>query len=116
MGLWLTPLSLSFLQILDSLHVAGAASQLLYARIDAQRFVKIYSAKGRWGLLDQLLLSAAPAATSAPVASALRAPNRPAPAVVSQQAPAMRLADVVEAVKKAASEILGEDMEGRCSG
>ena len=47
-------LRLAGLQITESHATAGAASQLVYARIDAPRFAKIYTAKGRWGLLEVL--------------------------------------------------------------
>lgn len=101
------------LQILGSQRVAGTASQLLYARIDARRFATIYSAKGRWSLLDHLLLTAAPTAAAAPVVGAPSgsANERPVLAVTNQQA-AMQLGDVVEAVKKAAAAVLGDEMDG----
>lgn len=87
--------------------MAGAASQLLYARIDAQRFSRIYSAKGRWGLLDNLLLTAA-AMPSVPVTAA------PAPAAAVPQAAASSVAleEVVRLVRRAAADILGEELDG----
>lgn len=107
-------------QITESHATAGAASQLVYARIDAPRFSKIYSAKGRWGLLDSMLLTPAAAAADAGSTRAARAVSTAAPAAAtagasagsSKQTPAMDLQQVEQAVKRAAADILGEELGG----
>jgi hypothetical protein len=107
-------------QITESHATAGAASQLVYARIDAPRFSKIYSAKGRWGLLDSMLLTPAAAAADAGSTRAARAVSTTAPAAAtagasagsSKQTPAMDLQQVEQAVKGAAADILGEELGG----
>lgn len=112
-------------QVLESLMAVGATSQLLYARIDAPRFAGINSAKGRWSLLDWLLLT--------PENRAILAPDLLAPAPASAHVPAgpatssgqqqqqqpgghsMGLGAVVEVVKRVAADILGSELEGGAS-
>ena len=97
------------LQVLESLQAAGTAPHMLYARIDAPRFSKIYSSKGRWGLLDQLLV--APKTTSSIVSLEPAAATPAAPLKASSSGrPAMPLQQVVQAVKQAAADILGEQL------
>lgn len=108
--------------------MAGTASQLVYARINVPRFAQIYSAKGRWGLLDRLLLTAEPhpdaSRTAAATPSGLGQPVLPAaapgrsamPAASgshgSQPAAGMSLAQVQQAVQTAVGNILGQDTTG----
>ena len=109
-------------QIVESHLVAGTASQLLYARIEAPRFAKIYSAKGRWALLDHMLLTSAPIAASSAAAAAAPVPSSGAPAARAPSAAAgscqqrssggVELGQVVQAVKRAAADILGEELDG----
>lgn len=114
------------LQIFDSFQAAGCVSQLMFARIDAPRFATIYSAKGHWGLLDQLLFTAAPAAASMaealdrpsglpqPSASPSLPSNRNANLGRQTHAPSTDLQHIVHVVKKAASDVLGQDLDGKC--
>jgi hypothetical protein len=44
----------TLLQLAKAFKLGGVVARLLYARIDAPRFASIYSAKGRWSLLDDL--------------------------------------------------------------
>ena len=99
-------------QIAESHVAAGVAPQLLYARIDAPRFAKIYSAKGRWSLVDQLLQ--APAATQAPAAAVPRAvATAPTPGTSgAAPAPAVSLQQVEQAVRAAAADVLGDEPAG----
>ncbi len=113
-----------FLQIFESFKTAGCASQLMFARIDAPRFATIYSAKGHWGLLDQLLYTAADAiAPMNDAASSLSGPSRASTALLFSNdqsndlnrlahASTIDLQQVVHAVKKAAAEILGAELGG----
>lgn len=110
------PTALVFpLQITESHLAAGTAPHLVFARIDAPRFAKIYSAKGRWGLLDQLMhvsASEAPPPEAAPSASAGPAPAA-LPAVgggSSRHAAAVSLEQVAQAVRAAAADVLGEEV------
>lgn len=102
------------MQIHESHLVAGAASQLLFARIDAPRFAKIYSTKGRWSLLDQLLLTAAPATAAAPEhLAAGQPPAAPAAAAKTPGRPTgLSLEAVAQAIRSAAADVLGQDLEG----
>ena len=105
------------LQITESHAAAGGASQLVYARIDAPRFSRIYSAKGRWGLLDSMLLTSAAADAGSTRAAATTSVAAQAAAATgasggSKQTPAMELQQVEQAVKRAAADILGEDLGG----
>ena len=103
----MTRLHAPLAQISLSHTAAGVTSKLLYARIDAPLFTKIYSARGRWGLLDQLLLTSAH--LQAPTPALPAAPAAPAAANVSSK-PAMPLQQVVQAVKQTAADILGEQL------
>lgn len=120
--------SLNCPQVAQAHLAAGAASQLVYARINAPRFAQIYSAKGRWGLLDYLLLTAEPhpdaSRTAAATLTGLGQPVLPAaapgrsatPAAIgsygSQPAAGMSLVQVQEAVQTAVGNILGHDTTG----
>ena len=42
-------------QLQDAVLTAGNAPQMVYARIDAPKFVQLYTAKGRWSLVDAAL-------------------------------------------------------------
>ena len=96
------------LQVLESQQVAGMAPQMVFARLIAQRFSKIYSSKGRWGLLDQLLLTSAPLqAPAAVVPAQLTGSNAATPGI---RRPAVALQQVVQAVQRAAADILGEHL------
>ena len=106
-------------QLLESLLAAGSASGMVYARLQAQRFASIYAAKGRWGLVDQLLW--VPVATDRSSAGAtlthaapVAAPPRPLPPLQQQQA-SMPLAVVAQTVRKAAEELLGQELDGACA-
>lgn len=111
-------------QIFDSFLAAGCTSQLMFARIDAARFAAVYSAKGQWGLLDQLLFTTAPAGISRasslsgpsgpPHASSLLRPHNNQSNTVNhaKQAPTIDLPQVVDAVKKAAADVLGQELSG----
>ena len=109
-------------QLLESQIVAGSSSQLVYARIDAHRFARIYSAKGRWGLLDLVLQtsSTAPAASSPAYSSsattlagnAAVGDSRSSGVPAASAAAAVSLEQVVHAIKTAAADILGESLDG----
>lgn len=101
--------SLLPVQIRESHLVAGTSSQLLYARIDASRFARIYSAKGRWALLDQLLL----APSAAEVAEPHGAAAAPLPKALGKPDAGMQLEQVVQAVRRAAADILGEELDSK---
>lgn len=120
--LCLTLKAVSLLQVTESFHAAGCVSQLLFARIDALRFATIYSAKGHWGLLDQLLLTAEPSGTTSrrsnpPYASStavhlLSGGERDL--IQPGHMSATDLQAVVHVVKNAAAEILGQELDGGC--
>lgn len=42
------------LQIWEAALLAGTSGGLVYARIDPQRFAQIYTAKGRWSLIEDM--------------------------------------------------------------
>ena len=42
-------------QLQDAVLATGGAPSMVYARIDAQKFTQLYTAKGRWSLLDAAL-------------------------------------------------------------
>ena len=111
-------LRLAGLQITESHATAGAASQLVYARIDAPRFAKIYTAKGRWGLLDSMLLTTAAADAGSARAAGVISAAAPGAGVTGpsggsgKQSPALELQQVEQAVKRAAADILGEELGG----
>lgn len=107
--------SLQPAQVQEAYHAAGSASQLLYARLDTPRFSKIYSAKGRWSLLDQLLLTAAPAGAS----SLLSLPHEghtgaQRPSLARGQNRSWGLEQVAGVVRGAAADILGAQLGGEC--
>ena len=97
---------------------AGVAPQLLWARLEAQRFVGIYSAKGRWSLLDAMRsvpigaisVDAAPATALHDLRSPA-ATQQPRQLVATPNKSGMSLAAVTEAVKRAATDILGAELE-----
>ena len=95
------------LQILEAQLAAGTASQMLFARINAPRFAKLYSTRGRWGLLDHVLL--APETTSTAATLEATAAAATAPSSGSHSA-GIGLQQVEQAVKQAAADILGEQL------
>lgn len=111
-----------FLQVTESFHAAGCVSQLLFARIDALRFATIYSAKGHWGLLDQLLLTAESAGASNRPSDPPRASSTAVhllsggerDLVQPRHTSATDLQEVVHVVKNAAADILGQELDGTC--
>lgn len=97
-------------QVWEAFVAAGAGSQMIYARIEVSRFTRIYSAKGRWSLLDHLsdtagLLPAQRGGRVSPDAT-IRAPP-------SMSRPAFDLEQIMQLVKISASDILGEELQGR---
>jgi hypothetical protein len=101
-------------QLAEGLAAAGAAAQLVFARIEAPRFAQLYTAKGRWSLLDGMLAADAAAAPAAaplpggPAPAAPRGAERPA----APAAPALQLEAVEAVVRNTAADILGEALEG----
>lgn len=105
------------MQITESRLVAGSVSHMLYARIDVLRFSTIYSAKGRWGLLDGLLLTSqgrapSPSANDMPVCTVAATNGSFGSSKETNIAP-VGLQQVEQAVKDAASDILGVDLDGK---
>lgn len=112
------------MQISQSFYAAGGASQLLFARIDARRFASIYSAKGRWGLLDHMLSTSASdpslAAVTLDINSGSTVPaatfrSAMSDGTSSSKVPtSLDLMQVKEAVRRAAADVLGRDLDGKC--
>ena len=50
----------SGLQVWTAPQIAGVLPHMVYARIDAARFASVYSAKGRWSLIEDLTTTATP--------------------------------------------------------
>ena len=96
-------------------HAAGYAPRMVHAQIALSQFRRVNTAKGPWPFLDQLALMPAsslmtPATdiiTSPPAPQCLLSSKLPAAAAAVQAA---RLEDVVQLVRAAASEVLGEDI------
>ncbi len=94
--------------------MAGSVSHLLYARIDMRRFYTVYTAKGRWGLLDGLLWI--PHGCE-PLLGLAGMPVRVVAAGNSGSSKGRSVAQVglhqvSQAIKEAATDILGMDFDG----
>lgn len=105
-------------QLQEAVLATGSAPSMVYARIDAQKFVKLYTAKGRWSLLDAALKT--PPSTLATL-------HHQTGAIASLQAPTsvetnggkqhdnprgapngLTLESVAEVIKKVARDVLGD--------
>ena len=102
-------------QLLESQLTAGGASNGMYARLLAQRFASVYAAKGRWSLLDWVLWVPVDAESSRSMAANLgpAPPSQPRHAQHQQQREMAPVA-VAHLVKKAAEELLGQELDGVC--
>lgn len=99
------------LQVYEAGEAAGHSSQLVYAKLDVQRFVDIYSAKGRWALIDDLAASAASPVDQATEAVA-RSEGRVSIRATTSKAPTISLAAIEKVVRDSAVNILGSEVEG----
>jgi len=96
-------------QLHEAALIAGTAPQVLFARLDAARFAQLYTAKGRWSLLDNTLMvpmQDAPQRTMQISTSMPGNDSSEKPSVVPSQ-PGMTLSEVQEVIRKAAQDILG---------
>lgn len=99
-------------QMQDAVLVAGNTANMVYARIDAPKFVQLYTAKGRWSLLDSALqndhsstitISATTVgSTTASTMAMVSAAN------VQRSASTMTLESVAKVIRSVARDILGE--------
>ena len=105
-------------QLAEGFAAAGTAPQMVYARIEAPRFAQLYTAKGRWSLLDSMLTTSSSAAASAGIeerssGDAVTADRGVAPpAAAAPRKALVQLHSVEAVVRKTAADILGEAMDG----
>lgn len=97
-------------QMQDAVLVAGNAANMVYARIDAPKFVQLYTAKGRWSLLDSALQSdhSSTITISANTVSSASASTMVPTASVKRSIRTTTLESVAKIIRSAARDILGE--------
>jgi hypothetical protein len=99
----------------DAFQDAGVAPQLLYARFNIPRFIKFYSGRGRWALLDDLASTSAPPGQAELGTPSQLVPHGPhvTPPQLTGQGPGVPRANIERAVRDAAAVVLGSDaLEG----
>lgn len=103
-------------QLWEGAWAAGTAPNLVFARIDAPRFAQLYTAKGRWSLVDSMLSTPETAGPqSVAVVTAAGAAGGSAPPHQEAGKPALSPAAVEELVRRTAGDILGTgSMQGEC--
>eukprot|EP00887_Chlorella_sp_A99_P003341 scaffold26.g3341.t1 len=100
-------------QVLESVATAGTVDRLVYARIISPRFARIYTAKGRWSLVDSLHMTCSGSTVSVPDQPPVGGPAGKLPAQQQQKAPsALELDEVLHVVRQAVGDVLGTELEG----
>jgi NAD(P)-dependent dehydrogenase (short-subunit alcohol dehydrogenase family) len=94
--------------------VAGVQPQLANARIQASRFARLYTAKGRWSLVDRMLTMSAYAPSRTNAAPDASHQNTVALHGLKEVHPAevVALEAVVVVIRTAAADIIGEALQG----
>lgn len=106
-------------QIVEAAAVAGTVPLLAFARIQAPRFVQLYTAKGRWSLVDDMLKisSQQHKETIGSTAAKSQGEVHPASQVSTTSNKAADNNTSVEAVaaviRRTAADIIGEAMDGK---
>jgi acyl transferase domain-containing protein/short-subunit dehydrogenase/acyl carrier protein len=96
-------------QMQDAVLVAGNAANVVYARINTPKFVQLYTARGRWSLLDSALQNA----RSSTITSTVNSTTASTMAMVSTasvkpRTSTMTLDSVAKIIRSVARDILGE--------
>ena len=103
-------------QIYEAPVAAGCLPALVYARIDPGRFTSVYSAKGRWSLIEDLTAVPVSASSSVIAARPLCQPLQQQRELVGKAHMQTRAAWSLEAVqhivREAAASVLGIQPEG----
>ena len=94
-------------QLQDAVLVAGNAPSSVYARIDAPRFVQLYTAKGRWSLVDTALQTS-PESLLHHHQPTTTAPSTTFGTHITSQKASVSIDSVAGVIKKAAKDILGD--------
>lgn len=97
-------------ELIDAMEVAGVVPTVVYARIDILRFKSLYTAKGPWSFLESAL--SRPMNTEPSIGVPKRGLSAPAvsPSAATGGSPSYTMASVQEEIRKAARDVLGEDM------